>query len=274
MRLRKNIANALMTVLGMTFLFPLAWMILMSFKSGTEIYVNPFGLPRKWVLTNYKAGFNSFNFLQALGNSLKYTLGTCFVTLFLGSMVAYALTRMNWRHSGKVLVFLSMGLVVPVNVVMIPLYSMINDMGLKGTALSMILPYSAFALASTVLMLHAFLRGIPPELEEAAAIDGCNVYRCFFSIIVPVIKPALITRFVLIFLNTWNEFTLAIVLANRALTRPLPVALQSFFTSLIGIPDWGVIGAVMVMASIPSTLLYTFGNRQLENALTAGDILK
>lgn len=146
-------------------------------------------------------------------------------------------------------------------------------MGLKGTHLSLILPYSAFALSSCVLMLYAFFRGLPKELEEAACIDGCNIYQTYFRIVLPVIKPAIATQCVLIFMNTYNEFFLAFILAADDKIRPLTVGLLNFFVS-IGVNHWGQIGAAMIITSLPMVIVYLFGNEQIENALTAGAILK
>lgn len=264
----------ILIILGLGFLFPLVWMFLLSFKEKTEVTINPFGLPNEWIFTNYKTAFEAFDFWQALGNSLTYTLGTCVLTLLLGSMIAYAIARTKFRFANQTLFLFTMGLVIPVNVVMIPLYTLILDLGLKGSDWSLILPYTAFQLPSTVLMLFAFLRGIPHELEEAAELDGANIFRKFFQIILPVLKPALTTRFVLIYLNIWNEFTLALVVANKMEMRPLPIALQSFFVQNTGTPHWGVIGAAMILTSLPSILIYTFGNKGIENALTASAGMK
>ncbi|MBU9727784.1 carbohydrate ABC transporter permease [Lachnospiraceae bacterium ASD4241] len=266
-------SKVVLVVIGISFLYPLLWMFLLSFKSKTEFYVNPFGMPTEWVFTNYAEVLKQFPIVRYFLNSVIYTMGTCALTLFLGSMLAYSVTRMNWRYSNKVLFYMSVGLVIPVQVVMIPLYTIISGIGLKGTPLALILPYSAFQLPSTVLMLHAFLRSLPGELEEAAAIDGCNVYQGFFRIMLPVIRPAVVTRGVFIFINIWNEFSLSQVLANSPKLSPLPVGLQSFFLT-IGVSNWGLIGAAMILTSIPLILIYCFGNRQIENALTAGAVLK
>lgn len=258
---------------GAVFLYPMVWMILTSFKGKSEFYINPFGLPKEWVFTNYGDALNSLNVFKYSLNSLLYTAGTCFVTLLFGSMLAYFVTRMNFRHSKKILLYLNIGLVIPIQVVMIPLYMMIMNLGLKGTRISLILPYSAFQLASTVLMLSAFMSSLPRELEEAAAIDGCNVYQAFFCIIFRIIKPAVITRGVFIFISIWNEFAIAQVLGNAEKMKPITVALQSFFLS-VGVSHWGLIGAAVVLTSLPSIIIYCFGNRQIENALTAGAVLK
>ena len=262
-----------MIIIGLTFLFPLYWMINLSFKSKSEVYDNPFGLPREWVFNNYSGALEKFNFFRYLSNSIIYSVSTIVITVILGSMLAYCLSRMNWKFKNSALSYISMGLVIPAQVVIIPLLIMTKSMGLKGTHLSLILPYSAFALSSCVLMLYAFFRGLPKELEEAACIDGCNIYQTYFRIVLPVIKPAIATQCVLIFMNTYNEFFLAFILAADDKIRPLTVGLLNFFVS-IGVNHWGQIGAAMIITSLPMVIVYLFGNEQIENALTAGAILK
>ena len=270
---RVKLINVAMILIGISFLFPMYWMINLSFKSKSEVYDNPFGLPKQWVFNNYGDALEKFSFLKYLSNSLIYSLSTIVVTVFLGSMLAYCLSRMNWKYKGLALSYIAMGLVVPAQVVIIPILIMIRNMGLKGSYLSLILPYSAFALSSCVLMLFAFFRSLPKELEEAACMDGCNIYRTYFSIILPVVKPAIATQCVLIFMNTYNEFFLAFILAADDKIRPLTVGLLNFFVS-IGVAHWGQIGAAMIITSLPTIIVYMLGNEQIENALTAGAVLK
>ncbi len=267
------LVSAAMILIGVSFLFPLYWMLNISFKSKSEVYDNPFGLPQEWVFSNYADALEKFNFLRYLSNSLIYSVSTIILTVFLGSMFAYCLSRMNWKHKGFALSYISMGLVVPAQVVIIPILIMVRNLGLKGTHLSLILPYSAFALSSCVLMLYAFYRSLPKELEEAACMDGCNIYQTYFRIVMPVIKPAIATQCVLIFMNTYNEFFLAFILAADDKIRPLTVGLLNFFVS-IGVSHWGQIGAAMIVTSLPTIIVYMLGNEQIENALTAGAILK
>ncbi len=268
-----SIIKITLIIIGLTFLFPLYWMVNLSFKSKSEVYDNPFGLPKEWVFNNYGDALEKFNFLRYLSNSVIYSIGTIIITILFGSMFAYCVSRMNWRFKNTALTYVSLGLIIPVQVVIIPLLIMVKNMGLKDTHLGLILPYSAFALSSCILMLYAFFRTLPKELEEAACIDGCNIYQTFFKVILPTIKPAIATQFALIFMNTYNEFFLAFILAANDSIRPLPVGLLNFFVS-IGVSHWGQIGAAMVITSIPTVLVYLFGNEQIENALTAGAILK
>ncbi|HEX2947330.1 MAG TPA: carbohydrate ABC transporter permease [Clostridia bacterium] len=270
---RRILAGTVMVIIGASFLFPMYWMLNLSFKSKSEVYVNPFGLPKEWVFNNYGDALAKFNFLRYLSNSLIYSVSTIVITILLGSMFAYCISRMRWKFKNFALSYISLGLVVPAQVVIIPIMIMTRSLGLKGTHLGLILPYSAFALSSCVLMLYAFFRTLPRELEEAACMDGCNIYQTFFKIIIPVIKPAITTQCVLIFMNIYNEFFLAFILGAEDKIRPLTVGLLNFFVS-IGVSHWGQIGAAMIITSLPTIIVYIIGNEQIENALTAGAILK
>lgn len=260
-------------ILGCTFIFPLVWMLNLAFKTKSEVYDNPFGLPKIWDFSNFGEALDAFDFLKYFSNSTIYTVSTIIITIFLGSMLAYCLSRMNWKFGRLALTYVSLGLIIPVQVVIIPLYIMLKGMGIKNTHFGLIMPYCAFALASCVLMLYAFFRTLPKELEEAACVDGCNVYQSYFHIIMPLVKPAFATQAILIFMNIWNEFFLAFIIAGQDKFRPLPVGLLNFFVS-IGVADWGLIGAAMIITSIPTILVYLIGSEQIENALTAGAILK
>lgn len=267
------IVKIFLIIIGLSFIFPLYWMLNLSFKSKQEIYENAFGLPKKLFFLNYPNVLNSYNFFTYFKNSMIYTAGIVFVILFLGSMLAYCLSRMNWKFGKLALNYVSIGLIIPVQVVLIPLFMMTKKLHMQNTYIGLIIPIASFGLASCVLMLYAFFRSLPKELEEAACMDGCNVYQSFFKIIIPIVKPALATQCVLIFMNAWNEFTLSFILVTEEAYRTLTVGLANFFIQ-IGLTDWGLIGAAMILSSIPTIFVYILGSEQIENALTAGAVLK
>lgn len=269
----KTFIQVLWLAVVITFLFPLYWMISMSFKSKSEAYENPFGIPQIWDWHNFSEALSKYHFFLYFKNSLIYTAGTIAFTLVTGSMLAYCLSRMNWRLNPYVLLFVSLGLIVPIEVVVIPLFQLIKSLQLKDSFLGLILPYTGFSLASCVLMLYAFLRTLPKELEEAACIDGTNVYQAFYRIILPIVTPAMATQCVLIFMRIWNEFPLAFIIASKDQFRPLTVGLLGFFVN-VGVSDWGIIAASMLLSSLPTMIVYLIGNEKIEHALTAGAILK
>lgn len=272
-RISAVVIRLILILSGLTFMFPLYWMLNMSFKSKQEIYDNAFGLPKEWFLDNYANALNSYNFFVYFKNSIVYTGGTLMTILLLGSMLAYCLSRMNWRFGPLALGYISMGLVIPVQVVIIPLFMMTIQFNMQNTYWGLIIPLAAFGMSSCVLMLYAFFRSLPKELEEAACIDGCNVYQAYFRILLPVVKPAIATQCVLIFMNIWNEFPLSYILVTQEDYRPLTVGLANFFME-IGVTDWGLIGAAMMLSSLPTIIVYFFASEKIEQALTAGAILK
>lgn len=273
-RITKYSVNIILILIGLSFIFPLFWMLTLSLKTKDEVFDNAFGLPHQWVFSNYPDVLKAYDFLKYITNSLIYSGGTIIITILLGSMLAYCIARMMNPKLGKAtLNYISLGLIVPVQVVIIPVFLLVRQLGLKGTHMGLIMPYAAFALSACVLMLYAFFRSLPREMEEAACIDGCNVYSSFFQIILPMVFPAIATQCVLIFMNTWNEFFLAFILAADDKLRPLTVGLLNFFVS-IGVRHWGQIGAAMIITSLPAIIVYMIGNEQLEKALTAGAILK
>lgn len=269
----KGLRKLFFITVGLAFLFPLFWMLALSLKGKSEVYANPFGLPKEWLFSNYTEVLSKYNFFTYFKNSLIYAGGTIILTLIVGSMLAYCLSRMDWKGNKFTISYIAVGLIIPVEVVMIPLYMLIGQLGIKESYWGLILPYSAFSLSSCVLMLYAFFRNLPRELEEAACIDGCNIYSCYFRIIIPNVKPALYIQSILIFMRIWNEFVLALIVAGPEKLRPLSVGLMSFFVS-IGVSHWGLIGAAMIITSLPTIIAYLIANEQIEYSLTASSMLK
>ena len=269
----RRIISIILIILGVTWIYPLIWMLTLSFKESGEVYSNPFGLPKRWYFSNYPEALSQFDFLTYLLNSIIYSVSTVLIVMILGSMFAYCVARMNWKYKNMALSYISLGLIIPAQVIVIPLYLLLQKLGIKNTHLGLILPYSAFALALCILMIYAFLRSLPREIEEAAVIDGCGVYRSFFTIIIPTIRPALSSQIIITFINTWNEFFLAYIMTAKESLRPMTIGLLNFFVGR-GLNQWGYVGATMVIDSLPAIIIYLFFSEQIENALTVGAILK
>lgn len=264
---------SILIILGLSFLYPLFWMINLSLKSVGEIYQFPFSLPKEIIWENYPNALSAFNFLTLFLNSVIYSIVSVFFILLFGSMLAYFLARMETRFHKFLMNYIVMGIVIPTSVTIIPIYMMLSKMHLKNTRGGLILIYTSFGIAGTVIMLYAFLRSLPKELEEAAMMDGCSIYGTFFRIIIPCIKPALFTRFVIEFMNVWNDYFVAYILTNTDKLKTLQVGIKSFFVN-IGTSEWGMIGAAMVVSCAPVLIIYFIFSEQIENALTAGAVLK
>lgn len=273
MRVGKVIRSIILLLFAFTFLYPMYWMITLSFKDSIQASSDPYGFPKEWHVENYRAAWAKIDIPQVTLNSLIYTLGACILCLALSVMVAYALTRMHMRFSNVLRIYFTIGMIIPIAVLMIPVYRLVINLHLKNTYWALILPYAAFNMASSILMLCAFFRSIPVDLEEAAALDGCSVYRTFLSIMVPLVKPAIVTQIVMVYIFVWNEFSLASVIAMGAKVRTVTIALYSFF-SAFDMTHWGVIGAAVTLTTLPIMIIYILGCRQIENAMSASAGMK
>jgi raffinose/stachyose/melibiose transport system permease protein len=254
-------------------LYPLIWMLFYSFKNNDEIFVsNPFGFPTTLRFENYVKAWTQYDVPQYFINSVIVAIGTVVITISFALLFSYATSRMRWKGKEIVRIYVALGMFIPVQAVLIPVARTVNDLGLMGSHLALIIPYAAFNLSFATMVFYAFFVGLPVELEEAACIDGATIFQTFFHIMVPTVKPAIWTLVIFTFLNSWNEFILANVLVIDQNLKTLPLGILFFqgqFTT-----DWGAMGATMVIASLPTILLYIFFSNQVERALTIGGAVK
>ena len=270
---KRSLVTGLFLIGSLTFLYPIIWMFITSVKTNEEVFANPFGLPQQWAFSNYPEAISSFDFGRFLLNSCIYTGGTIVLTVLLGTMFAYAAARMEFKGKTILMSFLQLGLVVPVSVIILSLFVQLRQMHLRSTYLGLILVYTASALPITITILYGHFRSLPYELEESAYIEGSGPFRTFWKIMLPMVRPAVVTVIIIIFMNyTWNEFTIAFIMTDDVNMRSLPIAL-TYFMSLRG-TEWGMMAATMVLSSIPAIVLYLLGNRQIENAIGASTGLK
>ena len=267
MKFGQRVRDAILILSAIVFMMPLYWMLILSVKSAQQAAIEPWALPTELHFENFLGAWQRINVPLLLKNSFIYTAGSVVLCLLLSMMVAYALTRMRMRRSTSLTMYFTIGMLIPVSVLLIPVYRLVMGLGLKGTPWALILPYAAFAMSSSILMVSAFFRSIPIEMEEAAAIDGCNVYRAFFSIMVPLVKPAIATQAMMLYIQNWNEYALASILAIGEEMRTIPLALNLFFGQF-DLTNWGEVGAAVTITSLPVILVFVFCNRQIEQAMT------
>ena len=250
-------------------LYPLIYLLFYSLKTTDEIfYTNPFGVPLHPQFENYSRAFQSFNIVKFFGNSIIVTAFSVIGILVLALPFAYAVSRMHWKLKKAVSTYITLGLFIPVQVIIIPLAILVKDLHMSNTRMALIVPYIAFNLAFTCMVLSNSFLTLPKELEESACMDGANIYVTFFKVMVPLVKPALATSMIFAMMNVWNEYTLASIMATNNNVKTLPIGLASFVGQRS--TDWGAMGACMVLASIPTIILYLSCSEQVENALTGG----
>jgi raffinose/stachyose/melibiose transport system permease protein len=252
-------------------IYPLVWMILFSLKDNTEIfYTNIAGFPKIWRWENYSSALVSGGLGKYFFNSVFYTGATIVVSGILSAMAAYAISRMKWKLSGAVFALFTIGIMIPIHAALLPLFIVLDRTKLLGSYWALLLPYIAFALPMSIMILTGFYKSIPKDIEEAAFIDGCNIYTTFFRIILPIIKPAIATVSIFTFLGTWNELMFANTFVNSSKYRTLTVGIMSFAGQYS--TDWGAIGAGMVIATLPTVIIYILLSKQVQDSLVAGAI--
>lgn len=270
-KIKSGFKYLILGLIALTQLFPLYWLITFSLKSNAEIFGdNIIGLPREWRWQNYITAFTQTSIVRYFLNSVFYSVVTIVVGGVLAAMAAYAISRMQWKLKGVVYGIFTIGIMVPAQASLLPLFQIMDKTGLKGGYLGLLIPYIVGALPMSIMILSGFYKGIPREIEEAACIDGCGVFRCFVNIILPMIKPSLATASIFTFLGTWNELMLANTFVDSERFRTLPVGIMSFAGQYS--TDWGLIGAGMVIATLPTIIIYMLLSNQVQQSLIAGAV--
>lgn len=272
MKIKKTLIYLFLAVFTFIQIFPFYWLVTFSFKSNTEIFDsnNLVGLPKVWHLENFSKALMGGEILQYLLNSVFYAAVTVVVSTLLASMVAYAINRMYWKAKGIVAAIFSLGIMIPVQATLLPLFQGLDRLGIRGGYLGLMLPYITFAMPMTVMILGGFFKALPREIEEAACIDGCNIFNMFFRIIFPMIRPGIATSCIFAFLNTWNELLFANTFVDDAKYKTLPVGIMSFVGEHS--TNWGIIGAGMVIATLPTVLIYLLLSKQVQESFTVGAV--
>lgn len=275
MKIRKSqpILQLFMWIYALISIYPLLWMIFYSLKNNNEIFVtNPFGFPTSFRVENYASAWSSFKVPAYFMNSVLVSAATVAGAIALSVMFAYAAARMRWRFQNTARIYMLIGLFIPVQVIMIPLAVLMRDFHLSDSLFALIVPYVAFNLSFTTMVFYGFFRTIPLELEESACMDGASIYRTFWSIMLPIIRPAIATMIIFVFLAAWNEFPIALIMISKETLKTLPLGLLFFqgqFTT-----DWGAMGAAMTIASLPTVLVYIFFSEQVEKSLSVDAAVK
>ena len=267
------IATILLAFASVIFIYPLFYLLFYSLKSNVEIFgANPFGLPNEWLFSNYTRAFEAFDIVGYFGNSVFVSLISLTGILCLALPFAYAVTRLRWKLKTAATTYLMLGLFIPVQAIIIPLSILIRDLHLAGTHFTLIVPYIAFNLGFAIMVTSIGFMEVPHEMEEAAFIDGASIFKCFFKIILPMIKPSIATAIIFAFLNVWNEYTVATILVHQQELKTLPIGLSSFVGEYS--TEWGPMGATLVVASIPTIVVYLLLSENVEKALAIGGGVK
>ena len=252
-------------------LFPLFWIFLTSIKPQDEIYEYPVRyLPERPTLSNYTKLFSFAKFHRYFLNSTVVSLSSSAVSTFLAILAGYSLSRFKGSFVRHIVLFLFFAQMIPSYLIMIPQYVMFTKFGLIDKLLGVITVYSGLGAAFATIMARGFFSRIPKELEESARIDGCTRLGAVFRVTVPLMAPGISAIFSFCFVNSWNEIFVASLFLNSDEKLTVPVALYSFI-SKAGI-DWGILSAGLIVALIPTILVFAFAQRYIVEGLTQGAV--
>ncbi len=252
-------------------LFPVYWMFTFSLKDNEEIFgANVAGLPRHWLWSNYTSALNTGHMAKYFLNSIIVAVITIVITLAVALMATFALTRLIWKQRRRLNRFFMLGLTIPIHASIVPVYVTLSRLHLLNTYAALIVPYAAFSLSMAILVCTGFMNEIPRELDEAACMDGCNVWGIFFRIIVPLMKPAVATVGIYTFLQCWNELMFANIFISKTSLKTLPVGIQALSGQYT--TAWGPIGAALVLGTFPTLIVYVFLSKRIQESFIAGAI--
>lgn len=250
--------------------FPIYLLIINSLKTKKSIYANPFGLPAEWTLDNYTSVVQGGNFFQYFGNSTTVVVVSLFMILLLGSLAAYALAHWKGKAPKTIYFFFLLGMMLPIKIATIRLLELMKIFGLFNSLWSLFLVYIAMGLPTSVFILTGFIRGLPADLYEAAYIDGAKRGKIYYSIVLPLIKPALATVAIYNLVPIWNDlwFPLLFITEESKKTVLLAVTrLQGQYST-----DWPKVFALLTLSALPVITLYLTMSKQFVAGLTAGAV--
>ncbi|HEV6953509.1 MAG TPA: carbohydrate ABC transporter permease [Promicromonospora sp.] len=245
---------------------PVLYIILGGFRTNAQITADPSGLPGPWVVDNYLEVLASPIFWRQVGNSAVAGVLTTLGVVALGLMVSFVLARYDFKLNGAMYSLFAAGLMFPMTVAITPLYILIRDLGLMNTIGGIVLPQIAFALPTTIIILVPFLRAIPKEIEEAAAIDGSGRLGFFFRMVVPLSLPGVITVGILAFVASWNSYMLPLFILNDEMSYTLPLGVQAFSSQYS--VDTARVLAFTSLSMIPALIFFSLFERRIVGGLT------
>lgn len=266
----RTIINIALWLLSITCIFPIVWMIYSSLKTQKEFAIDIISLPQKPAFSNYVQAITEGNLGTYFMNSVYYTVISVLIAVILSFVIGYILSRFKFRGRTFIYYFFLVGMLIPIYALLIPIFLEFKAFGLLNKRITLILPYIAFALPVGVFLVESYVKAIPWEMEEAACIDGCRFGQTMSRIILPMCQPVLSTTAILSFLNTWNEFPLALVLirSNRLKTMPLGV------TNFVGTytVNYPLMFAALSISALPVIIVYLLFYSKVMNGMVSGAV--
>lgn len=264
------LAHGFILMMVAIMLLPIFYMVMMSFKTSTEISQNPLGLPESLYWGNYMSALSSMGYARSVMNSLGITISVILVVVLAGAMAAYPLARLQNRISRTIVMIMALGLATPNFVTITPIYVIFRDLGLLDTYLGIILAFAALKLPLAVFFYTGFIAAIPIDLEEAARLDNCNNWQIFWHVIRPMLAPVTATLSLFVMLMVWNDFTYPLLLLTDKDKLTVMISVYKFVGNT-GIDPTKLFPAA-VLGSLPLLILFAAFQRRIMSGATAGAV--
>lgn len=250
-------------------LVPFVWLILASFKTSPELFSAPFKLPEHWSWDNYRSVLESHPIPKYFFNSLILAVVSTILAVAIATLVSYAFMY-KFKFKPGLLLLVTFGIFIPTNAFLVPYYFIINWIGLYDSLLGVALVYAGVSLPLSILIVKTYMESIQHEILEASFIDGASVHRTFFRVILPISYPGMTTASIFLMITAWNELLFANLLTQSEGTRTLQVAIRFFLTTFSA--NYPVAFAAMVIAVLPTIVLYSLLSEKIIGGLTAGAV--
>jgi ABC-type glycerol-3-phosphate transport system permease component len=277
---RRNLSKAvlylLLVAVSLCAVFPFFWMVSSSFKGNSEIFTYPpVWIPREPTVKGYASliftpMYGTTLFVDFARNSLYVSLLTAVITVVTAALGAYGMARFKFRGSGVLKYLILLSQMLPGALLLIPLYMIMIQLKLINTHWALIVAYISFTLPYCTYLLKSYIDSIPPSIDEAALVDGCNRFTALFRVVLPVAAPGIVVTFVQAFIMGWNEYMFALAFLNTNSQWTIPVALGSFRGQYI--VEWSYLFAGSVLLTVPVLLLFLFFQRWLITGLASGSV--
>lgn len=269
--IKKMIYGLFLLVVTLIVGLPIYYLLVTTFKTPADVVAAPLALPSEWNFEGYIKAFNAMNYFQSLGNNLIITIVSVLLLVVFASMAAYAITRSKKRYLKTVSSIFLVGLIIPYQISIIPLYKLLGAFELINTHAAVIL-VDVFCgnLAMSIFLIRGFINTIPQELESAAAIDGCGTFQCFWRIVFPLLKPVISTIVILDTLSIWNDFLTPLLMLQSPEKQ---VLIQQVYRNIGPFStDWTSLFTMLVLATLPLVIFYLFMQKKIIEGVAAGAI--
>ena len=260
---------AVLIILAILIIYPMFWIVMSSFKDYNGIFKDVWGLPKEWLFENYKTAWDR-GISNYFINSLIVSAGTIAGVVVLTTFAAFGICQLKNKLASVCFLAIMGGLLLSPQVCLLPLYMLLKNMGIKDTYAALIIPYIAFRIPVSVMLIRSFFIGIPKDLEESALIDGASLFQIYRKIYLPLSKPIVSTVVIMTAYYAWNEFVFATMFIDSSQRQAIPVGLMVFSDGLM--TNWGVVMAGMVIACLPIIVLFIVMQKSFIRGITAGSV--